>query len=85
MKARLREIVAGHTGIEMSRVGDKADLWQAGMTSKSAVRVMLDVEDEFGIEFPPEGLSHAGFASLDAIAGTVARLTSVERERMSQA
>lgn len=84
MRARLREIVAGHTGIDLSRLGDDADLWRAGMTSKNAVRVMLDVEDEFGIEFPPEGLSHASFASVDAIATTVERVSSAEPEGVPQ-
>jgi acyl carrier protein len=73
MRARLREIVAAHTGIDIDRLGDSADLWQAGMTSKNAVRVMLDVEDELGIEFPPEGLSHDSFATVDAIARTIHR------------
>lgn len=71
MRDRLREIIAGQTGIDVSRIGDEADLWQAGMTSKGAVRVMLDIEDELGIEFPADGLSQAGFSSLEAIAATV--------------
>lgn len=78
MRSRLRQIVAGHAGVEMSGLRDDADLWRAGMTSKAAVRVMLEIEDEFDVEFPAEGLSHAGFGSIDAIAAAVERLHSAE-------
>jgi len=71
VKGQLREILARHAGLDLERLGDEDDLWQAGMTSKQAVRAMLDIEDELGIEFPPEALTHAGFASVAAIAAAV--------------
>lgn len=74
MKGRVRQIVELHTDIDIEGCGDGGDLWQAGMQSKQAVRVMLAAEDEFGIEFPPEGLGAETFSSVDSIAEIVEEL-----------
>ena len=79
MRAQLREILARHTGLDLERLGDEGDLWRAGMTSKRAVRAMLEIEDELGIEFPPEALTHAGFSSVTAIAAAVERAASARQ------
>ena len=73
VRGQLREILTRNTDLELERLGDEDDLWQAGMTSKRAVRAMLDIEDEFGIEFPPEALTHAGFSTVTAIATAIER------------
>ncbi|SDT83343.1 Acyl carrier protein [Streptomyces sp. TLI_053] len=44
------------------------DLWTAGMDSMASVRVMLAVEETFGIEFPEEALTRETLASVTAIA-----------------
>jgi acyl carrier protein len=71
VRGQVREVLARHTGLDVERLGDEGDLWRAGMTSKRAVRAMLDLEDEFGIEFPPEALTHAGFSSVTAITAAI--------------
>ena len=71
MKQRVREIIADNTGIDVDALGDQGDLWQAGMASKAAVRVMLEIEEEFELEFPPESMSQASFATVDAITAAV--------------
>jgi len=67
MRERVRQVIAEMTGIDVEALGDQGDLWQAGMASKAAVRVMLELEEEFEVEFPPESMSHASFATVEAI------------------
>ena len=50
------------------------DLWAAGMTSMTGMRVMLAVEEELGVEFPEQALSRDTFATIDAITHAVTRI-----------
>lgn len=83
MKTQLREIVTNCTGIDTRVLGDQGDLWQAGMTSKRAVRMMLEIEEELGVEFPPESLSHASFATINSIEGVLRPLVEVRTEQVA--
>lgn len=47
------------------------DLWSAGITSMQIVRVMMAIEDEFGIELPEQALTRATFATVQSIAQAV--------------
>ena len=48
-------------------VPGRADLFDLGMDSHGAVRVMLALEDMLGVEFQNDRLTRATFSSVDAI------------------
>ncbi len=70
MKEKIREIVGDHAGLAMKieSLDTSSDLYSAGMTSHSSVNLMLALENEFGLEFPPELLNRSVFESIDSIA-----------------
>lgn len=78
MLDQIREIVARHSGlaVDVSTLGDTADLYEAGMTSFASVDLMLGLEEAFNVEFPDAMLTRKTFASLQAIADAVAKLTA---------
>lgn len=78
MMDQIREIVARHSGlaVDVSSLGDGADLYEAGMTSFASVDLMLGLEEAFNVEFPDAMLTRKTFASLKAIADAVSKLTA---------
>ena len=54
-----------------------ADLYEIGLTSFAAVRIMLALEDALGVQFPEHMLRRRNFASIGAI---VACLRELERK-----
>jgi acyl carrier protein len=77
MDERIRLILAeyGHLPVEVDKIRDDDDLYQAGMTSHASVNVMLALEDEFGIEFPETMLQKSTFESVAAIRDALGDLT----------
>lgn len=73
MKEKIREIVKNHAGLGMGieSLDDSSDLYSAGMTSHSSVNLMLALENEFEMEFPPELLNRSVFESIDSIAAAI--------------
>jgi acyl carrier protein len=76
MRDRLREILSQHgrLSVPVEQVGDRSDLYQAGLTSLATVGLMLAIEDAFDIEFPDALLSRNTFRSIDALAVAIERL-----------
>jgi acyl carrier protein len=76
MKQQIRDIVAKHGGlpVDVANLDDKADLYNAGMTSFASVDLMLGLEEAFNIEFPDALLTRKTFASISAIAEVVTKL-----------
>lgn len=70
MRERIRKIVWDHAGLngEIESLDSSTDLYSAGMTSHSSVVLMLALENEFGLEFPPDLLNRSVFESIDSIA-----------------
>jgi len=64
----------GHLPIEVDKIRDDDDLYQAGMTSHASVNVMLALEDEFDIEFPESMLAKGTFESVAAIRNALGEL-----------
>jgi acyl carrier protein len=77
MDETIRTILAehGHLPVEVDKLRDEDDLYQAGMTSHSSVNVMLALEDEFDIEFPEVMLRKSTFESVAAIRIAISELT----------
>ncbi|MDX3099605.1 phosphopantetheine-binding protein [Nonomuraea angiospora] len=72
----LASIFAEQTQISVDGLQVTDDLWAAGLTSLESVRVMMALEDELGIEFPPSMLSRSTFGSLGAIESAIDHLRS---------
>jgi acyl carrier protein len=76
MDERIRTILSeyGNLPVEVDKIRDDDDLYQAGMTSHASVNVMLALEDEFGIEFPEAMLAKGTFQSVAAIGNALGEL-----------
>ncbi|MND09072.1 Aminoacyl carrier protein [compost metagenome] len=60
--------------MDVDALGLAADLYEAGMTSRASVSVMLALESEFGIEFPDSMLRRDVFESIETIGAAVRQL-----------
>lgn len=74
MLDRIRKIVNTSSFVQDgTTLGDGDDLYAAGLTSHASVELMLQLEDEFDIEFPERLLKRSTFESIaslsDALAG----------------
>jgi acyl carrier protein len=74
---KIRAILADHGRLsqDANRLGDDADLYQAGMTSHASVNVMLALEGEFEVEFPDHMLKRSVFDSVASIRAALEELT----------
>jgi acyl carrier protein len=77
MDETIRNILAehAHLPIDVAKLSDDEDLYQAGMTSHASVNVMLAIEDEFDVEFPEAMLRKSTFESVSAIRVALGELT----------
>ncbi len=69
MRDELRTIVTQQGGLRASlhAIGDEDDLFVAGMDSLAVVRVMIAIEEQFGIELPEHLLNRSSFSSIAAL------------------
>ena len=69
MIQRIRAVIDNHAQLPVrsESLSDTASLYEAGMTSLASVRLMLALEDEFGIEFPDNMLRREVFESVNSI------------------
>jgi acyl carrier protein len=74
---KIREILKEHGRLagDVDKLGDDADLYQAGMTSHASVNVMLALEGQFDIEFPDAMLKRSVFESIAAMRAAIETLT----------
>ncbi len=77
MDETIRTVLAehGHLPVDVTKIRDEDDLYQAGMTSHASVNVMLALEDEFDVEFPEAMLRKSTFESVVAIRIALSELT----------
>lgn len=57
---------------------DHDDLYAAGLASLGTVRVMMAIEETFGIEIPDHLITHDLFQSIDSLARTLAQIVPEE-------
>lgn len=76
MKTTLRRILArtGCLDVPVDALADDDDLYEAGLSSMGAVRLMLEVEEAFGIEIPAESISREMFQSIGSLAVELGRV-----------
>ncbi|WP_438306853.1 phosphopantetheine-binding protein (plasmid) [Streptomyces sp. HUAS TT11] len=74
---RIRAIVLSVLGpaADLERLDTDTDLWQAGLDSLGSVALMVELEEEFGIEFPDELLTRETFSTLNRIGASIDGLT----------
>jgi len=73
---RTRTIIAevGGLGDGLESLADDGDLYEAGLTSRASVSVMLALEDDFDIEFPDSMLNRHTFQTIAAIRDAIATI-----------
>ncbi len=73
---RIREVLReqAELSIDVDSIDDRADLFDAGMDSRSAISVMLGLEVSFDIEFPESMLTRSVFESIAALDAAVREL-----------
>jgi acyl carrier protein len=78
MDELIRGVLADHgrLPVDISRLGDSDNLFQAGLTSHANVNVMLALEEAFDIEFPESMLRKSTFESVSAIRAAVTELVA---------
>jgi acyl carrier protein len=76
LRDRVRGVLREHAqlGLDPGTLQDDDDLYDAGMTSRASVNVMLGLESEFGVEFPDSMLRRDVFSSIAAIAQALSTL-----------
>ena len=70
---RVRRVVLAHArlAVDGAALEDDADLYAYGMTSRASVAVMLELENEFEMEFPDELLRRDVFESISAMSKAI--------------
>jgi len=78
MDDEIRRVLADHgrLPIDVTAVGDRADLFELGLSSHASVNVMLALEDAFAVEFPEPMLRKSTFESVAAIRDALTQLVS---------
>lgn len=73
---RVRKTLSEHAelGRDGKELGPADDLYEAGLTSRASVSVMLALEGEFDVEFPDSMLRRDVFESISAISAAIATL-----------
>jgi acyl carrier protein len=72
----IRRVLEEHARlvVDVAELSDDDDLFRLGMTSHASVRVMLALEDEFGVEFPEHMLRRGTFESIASIRQSITEL-----------
>mgnify|MGYP000173178463 FL=1 len=65
VRGALDTVLAGK--VDVSGLSASDNLFDAGMTSHQTVQVMLELEDEFDVEFPDDRLNKATFSSIGSM------------------
>lgn len=73
---RVRNVLTAQAQLRtgLDQLADEQSLYDAGMTSRASVSVMLGLEGEFDIEFPDTMLRRDVFESVAAISQAVSTL-----------
>lgn len=65
----VRKIIDAHGGLRVAArtLAPNSDLYEAGLTSFTAIQVMLALEEACGVEFPDHMLRRQNFSSINSI------------------
>ncbi|KAE8754697.1 MULTISPECIES: acyl carrier protein [Paraburkholderia] len=76
MRGLLQEIAC--LDVPVDALGDRDDLYAAGLSSLGSVRLMMAIEETFAIEIPAALITHDLFQSIDSLARVIAHLVPEE-------
>lgn len=73
---QIKTILAEHGRllVDVSRLDDDSDLYEAGLTSLSTVNVMLALEEHFNVEFLDRMLGRKTFGSIRSLSEAIEEL-----------
>lgn len=73
----IREVISqyGRLSVDLERIEDGANLYNAGLTSLATVNIMLALENRFDVEFPDNLLSRKTFESIASLSDAIGELT----------
>ena len=73
----IRDLIAQHgrLPVDVASIADDQDLYAAGLTSFSAVQLMLGLEESFDVEFPDHMLTRNVFGSIATLRAALEELT----------
>ena len=78
LNQKIRELLSSQETLDVGKLADDSDLYDAGLTSFASVQLMLALEDAFGIEFPERLLNRRTFSSIVNIEQSVRGLLPAE-------
>jgi acyl carrier protein len=82
MFATIQRLIEQETrvAIPAGALSPESNLYELGMTSFDAVRLLVALEREYKVEFPREALNRKTLSSVEAIATSVLALWQLEME-----
>jgi acyl carrier protein len=75
----------GNLKVQASALAPEADLYDAGLTSFAAIRIMLALEETFDVEFPERMLRRQSFGSISSIVACLDELRPAARYQLAAA
>jgi acyl carrier protein len=75
----------GKLMVPASTLAPDADLYEAGLTSFAAIRIMLALEELFDVEFPERMLRRQSFSSINSIVACLDELHPAARYQAAAA
>lgn len=81
MNNQIRAILRRHTNLAplVATLLDGDNLFDAGLSSLGAVRLMIALEDAFDVDFPESMMNRASFGSIAAIERSLLQLRPFRR------
>jgi len=76
LESEIRALIARerYLALDVAALGDRDDLYRAGLTSHDTVNLMLALEDRFGVEFPDRLLTRRTFQTIADLAAALREL-----------
>jgi acyl carrier protein len=76
MHSKLRQILSqwGDLDVSIDTLNEQDNLYDAGLSSLSTVKILMAIEREFGIELPDDMLTRELFSSVDSLSRAVTGL-----------
>ncbi len=79
----IRALITEHARllVDVGKLSDDSDLYEAGLTSLSTVNLMLALEEHFDVEFLDRMLGRKTFGSIRALAEAIEELRGLAKAR----
>jgi len=80
IRSKIRQVLseAASLDVPLDTLSDHADLYGAGLASVTSVRVMVALEDAFGIDIPDRLLTRHLFRSINSLSRAITECLTVQ-------